>query len=56
MPFTVQLSTYQVETKSGSTLFPSQNEANNYYQKNVENKIPCEMFKDGQLQKEYKPN
>ena len=34
----------------------SKQEANNHYQKNVKNKIPCEMFEDGQLQKEYKPN
>ena len=56
MPFTLQLPTYQVETQSGSTIYPSKQEANNHYQKNVKNKIPCEMFEDGQLQKEYKPN
>ena len=33
MSFTMQLPTYQVETKSGSTLFPSHAEANNHYQK-----------------------
>ena len=32
MSFTLQLPTYQVETKSGATLFPSQNQANNHYQ------------------------
>ena len=55
MPFTLQLPTYQVETKSGSTLFPSQNEANNHYQKFVDNNIPCELYEDGQLKKEHKP-
>ena len=56
MPFTLQLPTYQVETQSGSTLFPSQNEANNQYQKFVDNNVPCELYEDGKLQKEYKPN
>jgi hypothetical protein len=56
MPFTLQLPTYQVETKSGSTLFPTQNEANNHYQKFVDENIPCEFYEDGQLKKEYKPN
>ena len=56
MPFTVQLPTYQVETKSGATLFPSQNQANNHYQKFVDNNVPCELYEDGRLQKEFKPN
>tara|TARA_B100000287_G_C20342143_1_gene666242 strand:- start:146 stop:316 length:171 start_codon:yes stop_codon:yes gene_type:complete len=56
MSFTMQLPTYQVETKSGSTLYPSQQQADVHYQKNVQEKIPCELFKDGQLQKEFKPN
>jgi len=56
MPFTLQLPTYKEETKSGSTLFPTQNEANNHYQKFVDDNIPCEFYEDGQLKKEYKPN
>tara|TARA_B100001564_G_C20528847_1_gene618749 strand:- start:122 stop:379 length:258 start_codon:yes stop_codon:yes gene_type:complete len=55
MPFTVQLPTYQVETKSGSTLYPSHKEAQNHYQKFVDNNVPCELYEDGKLQKEYKP-
>ena len=55
MRFTVQLPTYQVETKSGSTLYPSHKEAQNHYQKFVDNKVPCELYEDGKLQKEYKP-
>ena len=55
MSFTMQLPTYQVETKSGATLFPSQDQADKHYQKNVEQKIPCEFWKDGELQKEFKP-
>ena len=56
MSFTMQLPTYQVETKSGSTLYPSQQQADFHYQKNVAQKIPCEFWKDGELQKEFKPN
>ena len=56
MPFTVQLPTYQVETQTSFTLYPSRAEADNDYQKNVENNIPCELYEDGQLQKEFKPN
>jgi len=56
MPFTLQLPTYQVETKSGATLYPTHTEANNHYQKFVDNNVPCELYEDGKLQKEYKPN
>ena len=56
MSFTFQLPTYQVETKSGSTLYPSHTEANNHYQKFVDENVPCELSKDGELQKEFKPN
>tara|TARA_Y100000817_G_scaffold101355_1_gene79214 strand:+ start:509 stop:733 length:225 start_codon:yes stop_codon:yes gene_type:complete len=55
MSFTMQLPTYQVETKSGSTLFPSHAEANNHYQKFVDKNIPCEFYEDGKLKKEHKP-
>ena len=56
MSFTFQLPTYQVETKDSFTLYPSHTEADNQYQKNVKNNIPCELYVDGQLQKEYKPS
>ena len=56
MAFSVQLPTYQVETKSGATLYPSQTEANNHYQKFVDKNVPCELYEDGKLQKEYKPS
>ena len=56
MSFTFQLPTYQVVTKTSSTLYPSPTEANNHYQKFVDKNVPCELFKDGQLQKEFKPN
>ena len=56
MPFTFQLPTYQVETKVSSTLYPSRTEANNHYQKFVDKNVPCELYVDGQLKKEFKPN
>ena len=56
MSFTFQLPTYQVETKTSSTLYPSPTEANSHYQKFVDENVPCELFKDGELQKEFKPN
>ena len=55
MSFTFQLPTYQVETKASSTLYPSRAEANNHYQNFVDKNLPCELYEDGQLQKEFKP-
>ena len=55
MSFTMQLPTYQVETKAGSTLYPSHTEANNHYQQFVDKNVPCELYEDGRLQKEHKP-
>ena len=55
MPFTFQLPTYQVETKTSFTLYPSYAEANNHYQKLVDIKVPCELYEDGKLKKEFKP-
>jgi hypothetical protein len=36
MSFSVQLPTYQVETQTDVTLYPSHTEANNHYQKFVD--------------------
>ena len=55
MSFTVQLPTYQVEPKTGSTMFPSQNEADMLYQRYVRDKTPCELYRDGEKLKEFKP-
>ena len=55
MPFYQQLPTYQVETSSDLTLYPNFQEADIHYQKNVSNNVPCEFFRDGLKQKEYKP-
>ena len=53
MPFTFQLPTYQVETKTSSTLYPSHIQANNHYQKFVDKNVHCELYEDGKLQKEF---
>ncbi len=55
MPFYHQLPTYQVETSSDLTVYPNYQEADIHYQKNVSNNVPCEFFRDGLKQKEYKP-
>ena len=55
MPFTVQLPTYQVETKSGATLYPSHTEANIHYQRLEKDNVPSELYEDGKLKKEFKP-
>ncbi len=55
MSFYQQLPTFQVETKTGSTMFPSQNEADILYQKYVKDKTPCEFWRDGEKLKEFKP-
>ena len=55
MSFYHQIPTYQVETSDNSTMYPSEYEANIHYQKYINDNIPCEFFKDGYKQKEYKP-
>ena len=55
MSFFQQLTTYQVETQKGLTLFPTQDEAERQYQKYVNENIPCEFYSDGIKRKEHKP-
>ena len=55
MSFYHHIPTYQVETSTGSALYPTEYEANIHYQKYVSDNIPCEFFRDGYKQKEYKP-
>ena len=55
MSFSVQLPTYQVETQTDITLYPSHTEANNHYQKFVDAMFLVN-YEDGKLQKEFKPN
>ena len=55
MSFYIQLPTYQIETASEFQLFPTKQKAEEIYQKYVHRKIPCELFLEGILQKEFKP-
>tara|TARA_Y100001947_G_scaffold113195_1_gene97422 strand:- start:95 stop:268 length:174 start_codon:yes stop_codon:yes gene_type:complete len=55
MTFHVNFPRYQVETASAQFQSPTQQKAEEIYQKYVNQKVPCELFLDGKLQKEYKP-
>ena len=56
MSFYQQLPTYSVETKTGSTLYPRQHDAEEAYLNFVEQNIPVEFFCDGVLEKQNKPS
>ena len=56
MSFYTQLPRFQVETASEFHTLPTKQKAEEIYQKYVSQKVPCELFMDGQLQKEYKPH
>ena len=56
MTFHVNFPRYQVETASDQFQSPTQQKAEEIYQKYVNQKVPCELFLDGKLQKEYKPH
>ena len=55
MTFHVNFPRYQVETASDQFQSPTQQKAEDIYQKYVEQYVACEFFINGQLQKEYKP-
>ena len=55
MPFHVNFPRYQVETASMQFQSPTQQRAEEEYQKYVNQNIPCEFFLEGILQKEHKP-
>ena len=55
MTFHVNFPRYQVETAYDQFQSPTQQKAEEIYQKYVNQKVPCELFLDGKLQKEYKP-
>ena len=56
MTFYTDSPRYQVETASDQFQSPTKQKAEDIYQKYVNQKIPCELFLNGQLQKEYKPH
>jgi hypothetical protein len=47
---------YQVETSKEQSQLSNKQQAEDIYQKYVNQKIPCELFLNGELQKEYKPS
>ena len=55
MTFHVNFPRYQVETASMQFQSPTQQRAEEEYQKYVNQNIPCEFFLEGILQKEPKP-
>ena len=55
MTFHVNFPRYQVETSKEQFQSPTKTKAEDIYQKYVNQKIPCELFLNGKLQKEYKP-
>ena len=56
MTFHVNFPRYQVETASAQFQSPTQQKAEEIYHKYVNQKVPCELFLDCKLQKEYKPH
>ena len=56
MTFQVNLSRYKVETASEQFDSQIKDQVEDIYLKYVRENIPCEFFKDGQMQKEYKPS
>ena len=56
MTFHTIIPRYQVETSNEQFQSPTLRKAEEMYQKYVNQKVPCELFLDGKLQKEYKPH
>ena len=56
MTFQVDIPRYQVETSNEQFQSPTKSKAEDIYQKYVNENIPCELFLNGKLQKEYKPH
>ena len=56
MTFHTDFPRYQVETSNEQFQSPTKTKAEDIYQKYVNENIPCELFLNGKLQKEYKPH
>ena len=56
MTFHTDFPRYQVETSKEQFQSPTLQKAEDAYQKFVNENIPCELYLNGLLQKEYKPN
>ena len=55
MTFSVNFPRYQVETALDQFQSPTKKQAEDIYQKYVDQYVACEFFINGKLQKEYKP-
>ena len=55
MTFHTIIPRYQVETSSEQFQSPTKQQAEDIYQKYVDQYVACEFFINGKLQKEYKP-
>jgi hypothetical protein len=56
MSYYTQHPHFQVETSEEQFHFPSRNKAEDTFQNYVTKNIPCELYEDGRLQKQYKPS
>ena len=55
MAYTVELPTFQVEPAKGNLLYSAYQQAYSKYVEYQKNEVPCELYKEGVKQKEYKP-
>ena len=55
MPYYVQQSHFQIETRNGFEITPSPEEANRIYDFYVKKNTPVEFYTEGFKIKEYKP-
>ena len=56
MAYTVELPIFQVETAKGNHLYADYQQAYSKYVEYQENEVPCELYKEGVKQKEFKPS
>ena len=56
MAYTVELPTFQVETEKGNHLYSDYQQAYSRYVDYEKNNVPCELYKEGVKQKEFKPS
>ena len=56
MTFHTIIPRYQVETSNEQFQSPTKKQAEDIYQKYVDQYVACEFYINGKLQKEYKPH
>ncbi len=56
MTFHIDIPRYQVETEFDQFQSPTKQKAEDIYQRYVNRNVPCELYLDGELQKEHKPH